>query len=94
MPYWEHMGVFLKYFERLSYLLSQGTFVCDVAVLYPVAPFEAGLDGAKATQTAFDTARALMAAGINFEFLDADSLARATIRDGRLSTCRFRRIAP
>ncbi len=84
MPYWEHMGVFLKYFERLSYLLSQGTFVCDVAVLYPVAPFEAGLDGQQATQTAFDTGRALMAAGINFEFLDADSLARARVRDGRL----------
>lgn len=84
MPYWEHMGLFVKYFERLSYLMSQGTFVCDVAVLYPVAPFEAGLDGAKATRTAFDTGRALMGAGINFEFLDADSLARAQIRDGRL----------
>ena len=84
MPYWEHMGVFLKYFDRLSYLLSQGTFVCDVAVLYPVAPFEAGLDGKKATQVAFDTARALMAAGINFEFVDADSLARACVRDDRL----------
>jgi hypothetical protein len=84
MPYWEHMGVFLKYFDRLSYLLSQGSFVCDVAVVYPVAPFEAGLDGGKATQTAFDAARALMAAGINFEFLDADSLARAEVRDGRL----------
>lgn len=84
MPYWEHMGVFLKYFERLSYLLSQGAFVCDVAVLYPVAPFEAGLDGGKATRTAFDIGRALMAAGINFEFVDADSLARAAVRDGRL----------
>ncbi len=84
MPYWEHMGVFLKYFERLSYLLSQGTFVSDVAVLYPVAPFEAGLDGQRATQTAFDVGRALMAAGVNFEFLDADSLARACPRDGRL----------
>ncbi len=84
MPYWEHMGAFLKYFERLSYLLSQGTFVCDVAVLYPVAPFEAGLDGPKATKTAFDTARALMAAGVNFEFVDADSLARARVREGRL----------
>ncbi len=84
MPYWEHMGVFLKYFERLSYLLSQGTFVCDVALLYPVAPFEAGLNGPKATQVAFDTARALMTAGINFEFVDADSLARATVRDARL----------
>lgn len=85
MPYWEHMGVFLKYFDRLSYVLSQGVFVSDVAVLYPVAPFEAGLDGEKATQTAFATARALMAAGINFEFIDADSLARAEVREGRLN---------
>jgi hypothetical protein len=84
MPYWEHMGAFLKYFERLSYLLSQGTFVCDVAVVYPVAPFEAGLDGKKATETAFATAAALMTAGVNFEFIDADSLARARVRDGRL----------
>ncbi|NLH16658.1 MAG: hypothetical protein GX455_08770 [Phycisphaerae bacterium] len=84
MPYWEHMGVFLKYFERLSYLMSQGTFVCDVAIVYPVAPFEAGLDGQKATQTAFETAHTLMASGINFEFLDADSLSRAAFHDGRL----------
>jgi hypothetical protein len=84
MPYWQHMGVFLKYFERLSYLMSQGTFVADVAILYPVAPFEAGLDGSKSTQAAFDTGRALMAAGINFEFIDADSLARARIAEGRL----------
>ena len=84
MPYWQHMGVFLKYFERLSYLLSQGSLVCDVAVVYPVAPFEAGLDGGKATETAFNTASVLMAAGINFEFVDADSLARAQVRAGRL----------
>ena len=84
MPYWDHMGVFLKYFERLSYLMSQGSFVSDVAILYPVAPYEAGLDGNKARDAAFNTARALMAAGVNFEFIDADSLARAQIRDGRL----------
>ena len=24
MPYWAHMGTFLKYFDRLSYLMSQG----------------------------------------------------------------------
>lgn len=84
MPYWDHMATFLKYFERLSYLMSQGSLVSDVAIVYPVAPFEAGLDGAKATSTAFDTARALFKAGINFEFIDADSLARAEVRDGRL----------
>ncbi len=84
MPYWAHMGAFLDYFTRLSYLLSQGHFVADVAVVYPVAPFEAGLDGGAATQTAFDLGRRLMEAGLNFEFIDNDSLARAAVEGGRL----------
>ena len=84
MPYWAHMDSFLDYFKRLSYLLSQGHFVADVAVVYPVAPFEADLNGGAATQAAFDLARRLMEAGISFEFIDNDSLARATVADGRL----------
>ena len=88
MPYWAHMDSFLRYFERLSYLLSQGHFVSDVAVLYPVAPYEAEMDGnkdgEKATKTTFDLGSRLMAAGINFEFIDNDSLARATVENGRL----------
>lgn len=85
MPYWAHMGVFLGYFDRLSYLMSQGHLVCDVAVVYPVAPYEAEMDGDKARDTAFDLARRLMAAGINFEFIDNDSLARAAVENGRLN---------
>lgn len=84
MPFWAHMDTFLGYFDRLSYLLSQGHLVCDVAVVYPVAPYEADLDGGKAKNTAFDLAHKLMAAGINFEFIDNDSLARATVENGRL----------
>ena len=88
MPYWTHMGSFLRYFERLSYLLSQGHFACDVAVIYPVAPYEAELDGGKggeqARKTAFEMGSRLMKAGINFEFIDNDSLARATVENGRL----------
>lgn len=84
MPYWAHMDKFLRYFDRLSYLLSQGHLVCDVAVVYPVAPFEAEMDGDKAKKTAFALARSLMEAGINFEFIDNDSLARATVENGRL----------
>ena len=41
MPYWDHMGVFLKYFERLSYLLSQGVLQSDIAIMYPVSPLQA-----------------------------------------------------
>lgn len=84
MPYWAHMGAFLGYFDRLSYLLSQGHFAGDVAVVYPVAPYEAEMDGEKAKNSAFDLARRLMAAGVNFEFIDNDSLARATVENGRL----------
>jgi glycosyl hydrolase family 106( putative alpha-L-rhamnosidase) len=84
MPYWEHMDEFLKYFERLSYLLSQGHLVTDVAVVYPVAPYEAEMDGDKSKETAFTLAERLMSAGINFEFIDNDSLARAIVEDRRL----------
>lgn len=84
MPYWDHMDSFLKYFDRLSWLMSQGHTVCDVAILYPVAPYEAGKDGEKATATAFDLGRKLMASGINFEFIDNETLARAVVENGSL----------
>jgi hypothetical protein len=84
MPYWEHMDVFLKYFERLSYLMSQGHTVCDVAVVYPVAPAEAGMDGQAARATAFELGRKLLSSGINFEFIDNESLARAVSEGDRL----------
>jgi len=84
MPYWNHFDVFLGYFDRLSYLMSQGHQVCDVAVIYPVAPYEADMDGVKARNVAFDCARSLMSAGINFEFIDHESLARAVVEDNLL----------
>ena len=84
MPYWDHLDVFLGYFDRLSYLMSQGHHVCDVAVMYPVAPYEAEMDGDKARDAAFECGRNLMAAGINFEFIDHESIARAVVEDGVL----------
>jgi hypothetical protein len=80
MPYWDHMGVFLKYFERLSYVVSQGVHRCDVAILYPVAPLEAGLGGREATQAAFGLGSELfLKHGIDFDFIDFESVARATV---------------
>jgi hypothetical protein len=84
MPYWRHMNTFLGYFDRLSYLLSQGHLACDVAVVYPVAPYEAEMDGEQAKGTAFDLARRLFTSGINFEFIDNESLGRAVVEDGLL----------
>ena len=84
MPYWQHMGTFLKYFERLSYVMSQGVHQCDVAVLYPVSPGQAQLGGSEATNSAFAAGTALFQNGYDFIFLDDESLARAQVRDGRL----------
>lgn len=84
MPYWPHMGTYLKYFERLSYVLSQGVHRCDVAILYPVATAEAGLDGKGATKAAFSLGAAFFDQGIDFDFMDFESLARAKILDKQL----------
>jgi hypothetical protein len=79
MPYWKHLRGFMDCVQRLSYLLGQGQHRCDVAILYPVAPMEAGMDGPAAVQTAFDTAGRLYAQGVDFDFMDFESLARAKV---------------
>ncbi len=84
MPYWTHMGELLHCTERLSYLLSQGHHRADVAVLYPVAPMEADMDGAVSVDTAFGLGEHLYGQGIDFDFMDFESLARGETRDGEL----------
>jgi len=83
MPYWPHMKGWLKYNERLSYLLSQGSHVCDVAVVYPVSPLQAGNGGN--TEVAFSAARELFDAGIDFDFIDYQSLRRTDAGKANLS---------
>jgi hypothetical protein len=84
MPYWAHMDVFLRMAERLSYLLSQGVHRADVAIVYPVAPMEAGLGGKESVDTAFDLGRKLYGEGVDFDFIDFESLARAQVVDREL----------
>jgi len=83
-PYWANMGLFLKCTERLSYILSQGYHRCDVAIIYPVAPSEANLKGKESTKTAFDLANNIYPKGIDFDFMDFESLNRCKIKDKEL----------
>ena len=83
-PYWADMTELLRCTERLSYLLSQGVHRCDVAVMYPVATVEAGIQGEAAVQTAFAVGRDLYGRGIDFDFIDFESLARARVEKGEL----------
>lgn len=83
-PYWIEMEPLLKCTERLSYILSQGYHRADVAVLYPVEPVIAGY-GDKAVQTAFAAGELLYKSGLDFDFMDYESLARAEVHSGKLS---------
>ena len=51
MPYWEHINEYMNAVQRMSYILSQGTHCCDVAILYPVAPMEADMGGNEAVSS-------------------------------------------
>ena len=79
MPYWHHMKGFMECTQRLSYILTQGTHACDVAILYPVAPMEAGQEGKEAVAAAFRLGQKLYAKSIDFDFMDFQSLDRAMI---------------
>ncbi len=81
MPYWKHMDVFLKYYERLSYLLSQGTWQAEIAIIYPIAPYAAGLSNNQneATSTAFDLAKKIYSTNRDIAFIDEQSILRAQI---------------
>ena len=84
MPYWPHMRGFFDCLQRLGYVLSQGHHQCDVAILYPVAAKEAGVEGDAAVKAAFDTAQNLYGAGVDFDFMDFESLARAAATSAQL----------
>ena len=82
MPYWPHMKEWLKYTERMSYLLSQGDHVCDIAIMYPTESMQAYPKAN--TRIAFATAKQLSHAGLDYDFLDFRSLREAEIKDGSL----------
>lgn len=82
MPYWSHMKKWLEYTERMSYILSQGDHVADIAVLYPTETRQAFPD-ADMGET-FNVARRLSESGLDYDFVDFRSLRDAKVVDGTL----------
>ncbi len=85
MPYWKQIDPLMNCIERLSYILSQGYHRCDVAIIYPTEPVVAEMDGEKAVAAAFETGEALYSKGIDFDFIDYESLSRAEASNGELN---------
>ena len=84
MPYWDDMVEAFQAIERMSYLLSQGTHCCDVAVLYPVMAAEGGVEAQKSVDMAFECVRRLYEDGLDVDFIDYHSILVAEIRNDRL----------
>ncbi|MCQ2184369.1 MAG: hypothetical protein MJY62_03045 [Bacteroidales bacterium] len=81
MPYWPHMKHWLKYAERMCFLLSQGSHVCDIAILYPTETMQ-GVPGTKPSLT-FAVSDSLSIHGLDYDFIDYRSLQKSQI-NGRL----------
>lgn len=84
MPYWKHAKSWFRYYERLSYLLTRGSHRCDCAVYYPVSAYDTGFSPKQAEELTFAAAERLHEEGIDFDFIDFESISRAQVRDGRL----------
>ena len=84
MPYWKQIDPLMSCIQRLSYLLSQGYHRCDIAIIYPVEPVVAEMDGEKSVNIAFETGEQLYNKGLDFDFIDFESLSHSEVRDKEL----------
>lgn len=82
MPYWPHMKQWLNYTQRMSFILSQGSHVCDIAVIYPTESIQAYRD-AKPDKV-FAQALMLSNRGFDYDFVDFRTLRQAKIVDRKL----------
>jgi hypothetical protein len=85
-PYWKYFRTLGDQMRRVSYLITGGTPVVDVAVLYPQVNQYAGY-GPGTTE---ETVETMVAAQIDTDVLDSPSLLGATIQDGRLAAGQMR----
>jgi hypothetical protein len=93
MPYWMHYRPFADYVTRMSFLQSQGEYLADVGVLYPVHTMQANYvahrgatDMAAITETQFwAVGQHLLQNQIDFHYVNDASLQAATVGDGRIT---------
>ena len=84
MPYWQQIDPLMKCVQRLAYTLSQGIHHCDVAIMYPTEPVVTDMEGNKSVSVAFGAGTELYSKGIDFDYMDYESLARAEVKNGEL----------
>ena len=86
-PYWRYYNHLSDWVSRMSYVMSQGTHVVDVAVHYPVVsllselnPLESEID----YNTYMELSRSIYDEGMDNDIIDDFSIERANIQNGKL----------
>jgi hypothetical protein len=80
-PYWKYFKPLADFGSRISYMISQGTEVCDVAILYPLTDlWEGGYPDVIDDTFYKEVQQELLDNHINYNIIDPTSLANAAIR--------------
>jgi len=84
-PYWEYYQKISDWVTRMSYVMSQGNSVADVAVHYPVVSVLAEIDKSELDYNNYmKLSRIIYNEGIDNDIIDDQSLINATVQDGRI----------
>ena len=85
MPYWDDEKTWLDKYKRLSSILTTGVHRCDAAIFYPVSSCDYGENSKECVECTFDTAKYLFNHGIDFDFIDFQSIENAEFRNGTMN---------
>jgi hypothetical protein len=89
--WWQHYPQFTDYMARISHLLSGGRHVAKVLMLYPITsmwtsfvPQKQSAANAVIEQDFNHLTDALLRLHVDFDYVDEDILAEATVEDGKI----------
>lgn len=86
MPYWDDLKEWLDKYKRLSNILTIGRHRADVAIYYPVSSCDYGENHKSCIENTFSTAEYLFSHGVDFDFIDFQSVENSRCENGRLIT--------
>ena len=84
MPYWDDEKYWLMKYRRLAALLTTGAHRCDAAIYYPVSSCDYGENAKECVEKSFKTAETFFSHGLDFDFIDFQSIENSICSDGRL----------
>jgi hypothetical protein len=84
-PYWEYYQEISNWTTRMSYIMSQGNSVVDVAVHYPVVSVLSEIDKSELDYNHYmELSRTIYNDGIDNDIIDDESIINARVENGRI----------